>query len=319
MTGQPDLAFPASGARHASLALFLALYLMLLAFFITLISHSSFEAEKSARTIDSLNARFQASGGTLLGRFTGDAGVVVAEARSFFEAVGTVFETAIPLARVAEPVPGRVLEVTLPAEAIFTPGLAEVRPARRDLLDRVAAAMGGAPPGYRYGMEIVIGSDYPVGDPLPLTETLATARAGALARAAVARGVPAAALAAGVEPGAEGIVRLTFRVSDAAEAAVVLGPAIAPPAPPEDAGAAGGAGAAGPADDTGAAVPADGRGAAGPADDRGAAVPADDTGAAGPADDAGAAVPADDRGAAVPADDRGAAVPADGAGAETDQ
>lgn len=213
---------PQAGKRHMSLSLFLALYLMLLAFFITLISHSSFEPEKSARTIDSLNATFPAATSTSLGRFTGDAGVRVAEARAFLDVAQGMFEAAIPATRVTERASGRLLELTLPEEALFPPGVAEVRRPHLRLLDRIAAGMASAPPGYRYVMEIVTTSDYS-GDVLPLGTGLAMERAGALARAVVERGAPPDAVVTGLVPGDAAVVRLTFRVVAAGPVGVEAG------------------------------------------------------------------------------------------------
>lgn len=214
-----DLAPPTqAGKRHMSLSLFLALYLMLLAFFITLISHSTFEEEKSARTIDSLNATFPAARSTSLGRFTGDAGVRVAEARAFHDVVSGVFEAAIPATRVTERLPGQVLELTMPAAALFRTGMAEIREPHRRLFDRIAAGMAAAPAGYRYVMEIVAGSDYPDGGPYPLGQSLAVERAASVARVMVERGAPADAVVAGLsgDDADEDMVRLTFRVVEAA-------------------------------------------------------------------------------------------------------
>lgn len=187
-----------AGTRHASLSLFLALYLMLLAFFIALIAHSTFEEQRSTRALESLNATFQRFASTSLGRFTGDAGVVVAEARAFKRTVGGLFEAAIPAAKVEEIGRGALLEVTVPTESLFEPGLASVRRPHLRLLDRLVAAMGAAPEGYRYIMEFLTASDYSTSEPSGARETLPLDRAGSLARTMVARGAAPDMILAGV-------------------------------------------------------------------------------------------------------------------------
>lgn len=212
-----------SGKRHTSLSLFLALYLMLLAFFITLLSLSHFEEERSARAVDSVNAAFNRFETTSLGLFTGDAGVAVQEARAWYDAVAGVLEAEIPASKITYRSQGRIMEVTLPAEALFVPGESRVRDAHLRLLDRMVAGVNAAPDGYRYVMEFVIGSDYPTGDLLPLGETLAVARAGTLARIMVQRGAPAGSVVVGVAAGLEGLARMTFTMTEDRGGALDLG------------------------------------------------------------------------------------------------
>lgn len=206
-----------SGKRHTSLSLFLALYLMLLAFFITLLSLSTFEEDRSARAVDSVNAAFSRFETTTLGRFTGDAGTAVQEARALFDDIEAVFETEIAAAKVTRPGRGRLLQVEMPVDALFAPDSARIREPHLRLIDRIVAGLNSAPRGYRYVMEFVTGSDYPTGGLLPLEETLAVARAGTLARTLVDRGAPAASVAAGIAAEEAGIARMTFSlVEDAA-------------------------------------------------------------------------------------------------------
>ncbi|WP_404384841.1 hypothetical protein [Caenispirillum salinarum] len=203
-----------AGTRHASLSLFLALYLMLLAFFIALIAHSTFEEQRSMRAMDSLNATFQRFGSTALGRFTGDAGTMVAEARAFKTTARGLFEGAIPAAKVEDVGRGRLLDVTVPAESLFEPGLAAVRRPHLRLLDRLVAAMASPPEGYRYIMEFLTASDYSTGETSGARETLALDRAGSLARTMVARGAPPDMIVAGVTTrGAAGPDEAVFRFS----------------------------------------------------------------------------------------------------------
>lgn len=189
--------------------LYLSVFLPLLAFFIFLNSISTFHAVRAKAVMDSLATTFS----TLLPRdereFAGANGNVVA-AREFFDTVEGVFETAIPAAKVRTIQPGRVMQVTLRADALFLPEKADVRPGQSALLNRLVAALSAAPPGLRYEMNFLAGS--PAGDGLPIGEDLAVARAGALAREMLRRGAPPTAIVIGIAPGDASAARAVFRV-----------------------------------------------------------------------------------------------------------
>lgn len=218
-----DLARGDDKRQHASLSLFLALYLMLLAFFITLLSLSTFEEERAARAVDSVNATFSRSETTALGRFTGDAGVAVQEARAWQDTLEGVFEAAIPAVKVTRRSRGRIMELEFPADALFVPGEARVREVHLPLLDRIVAGLSSAPPGYRYVMEFVTGSDYPTGDMMPLGVTPAVERAAVLARTMVERGAAPGGVVTGVSAAEAGRARMTFTVVEEAGDADWLG------------------------------------------------------------------------------------------------
>ncbi len=230
-----------SGKRHTSLSLFLALYLMLLAFFITLLSLSTFEEDRRTRAVESVNAAFNRFETTSLGRFTGDAGIAVQEARALYDDLQGVFEAAIPAVKISHRSQGRVMEVDLPVEALFVPGEGRLRENQLRLLDRIVAGLSSAPRGYRYVMEFVTGSDYPTGELLPLAETLAMVRAGVLARTLVERGAPPATVVVGLSPLEVGLARMTFTVVDEGADLPDLSRPLAEPvpeAPDADAGTA---------------------------------------------------------------------------------
>src|SRR5690606_33692870 len=96
----------------AAVALFLSLYLVLLAFFILLVALSDGVSRKSREILDGLNDQFARTVPDRPARFVSDLGGVVSPAE-FLGRVGEVYEAAIPAARIAVPAPGRLMELDL--------------------------------------------------------------------------------------------------------------------------------------------------------------------------------------------------------------
>lgn len=185
-----------------TLALFLGLYLLVLAFFIVLVSISSYENVRSKAVMDSLSSTFASFIGpsTDLTPFNALEGDVVAGQR-FQEQVTRLYSAAIQVVEIETVQPGRSMRLKLPADALFEPGLTTIRPVQHPLLDRTVAALSGAPSGLRYDMEIALGSETVEDGALPIGETLALKRIGALAREMRARGAPGGTVAVGLKPG----------------------------------------------------------------------------------------------------------------------
>ena len=203
-------------ADHAdgqTTALFLSLYILVLAFFIVLVTISSPEKVKSRAVMDSLTSTFASlmTPTTDLTAFTSKEGDFLA-AQAFQEQVGSVFSAAVKIAKVEIVQPGRQMRVVMPADSLFFPGTADTREAQVALLDRIVASLSVTTPGLHYDMEFVIGSPYGPGRSLPVGETQETARAGVFARAMMARGVPPDSIAVGVRPGDAGDVVMRFFV-----------------------------------------------------------------------------------------------------------
>lgn len=207
------------GGGGNTLALFLGLYLLILAFFILLVSISTVETVKSKAVMDSLSAAFTSILPPSLSqrRLDDEKGDVIA-GQAFQEQITGMFETDLQVAKVEVVKPGRLMRVLVPSDSLFFTGKTEIRPARYPLLDRMVAAVSGRPPGLRYDVEFVIGSDY-VGDKsLPIGQTLELARAGAFARQLLARGVPPDSISIGISPGepTESVIWFFVRARDEA-------------------------------------------------------------------------------------------------------
>jgi hypothetical protein len=203
---------PESSAHHTT-ALFLSLYVLMLAFFIVLVSMSSPEKIKSRAVMDSLTSTFAsllAPSGELTA-FTSKEGDFLA-AQAFQEQIAAVFSSPVQVAKVEIVQPGRLMRVVMGSDSLFLPGTAEIREAHIPLLDRIVASLSVTTPGLHYDLEFLIGSLPKPDGMLPVAETLETARAGAFARVMSARGTPPDSIAVGLRPGNPREVVLRFFV-----------------------------------------------------------------------------------------------------------
>lgn len=205
---------PAGG--HTT-GLFLALYLLVLAFFMVLVTISSPEDVKSKAVMNSLTSTFSSllPPTTDLTAFISREGDMLA-GQAFQEEVTAIFASAIQVAKVEIVQPGKLMRVVVPTDALFMGETADVREGQIPLLDRIVASLSAGALGLRHDMEFVIGSAFTSETNLPITETLETARAGAFVRAMHARGVPPESVSIGLKPGdpAEIIMRFYVRTQE---------------------------------------------------------------------------------------------------------
>ncbi len=193
--------------------IFLGLFLLVLAFFIMLVSISTFEQVKSTAVMDSLSSTFTTvlpptSDPTEFNAKDGD--IIAGEA--FQEQITSIFTTAVQVEKIEVVQPGRLMRLKMPQNAMFKDGEAAVRDDMLPLLDRVVASLSNRPPGLRQDMEVVIGAP-PTGNfYLPVQQTLEVARAGELARVMTGRGAPPDSVSVGVNSGDQGNVTLWFWV-----------------------------------------------------------------------------------------------------------
>jgi len=201
--------------------LFLALYLLLLAFFIMLTALSSLERQRADAVMDSLTLTFapgRAARETEMGLedLTGERQA----AEAFIALVTDLFQSAVPAIRVTETIPGLALEVRLRAEALFEPGTDILRRPRRPMLDSVVAALAGAPPGLRFEMAVIaeVAEDQDANGIARLPtdgEALPIRRAGAIGRFMNDRGAAQGSVVVGLTPGNPDWMRIAFRTVDA--------------------------------------------------------------------------------------------------------
>jgi|APTNR8051073442_1049403.scaffolds.fasta_scaffold00606_20 hypothetical protein len=193
---------PTPQARpNPSLSIFLGLYLLVLAFFILLVSLSTIEEMKARAVMDSLSATFGKArpSGTSIGPGNGDPALL------FERDLTATFASLVHVAEVEIVKPGRIMRARLPLAAVFADGAAELRPALDPLLDRVVAAVSSPPGGLVVSLELALA---PAAD----AAELPAARADGFVREMLARGAPPDRLAIALAPRAEGDVWLTFAI-----------------------------------------------------------------------------------------------------------
>lgn len=197
-------------------ALFLGLYLVVLAFFILLVSISTMEETKSQKVMDSLSSTFTSivPPSAELQSFKAKDGDVLA-GQEFQQQVTGIFATELGIDKVQTVQPGRQMRLILSADSLFFQGEARIRPAMYPLLDRTVAALSNRPTGLRYDLEFVIGTPtLSDGKTMPIAQTLEVERAGAFARAMFDRGMPPDSVSVGMRPGHVGEVIIWFYTRD---------------------------------------------------------------------------------------------------------
>ncbi len=201
------------GSGGSTVSLFLGLYLLVLAFFILLVSISTLEKVKSQAVMDSLSSTFSTilpptAEITVFSAKRGD--IVISE--EFQSKITTMFTHALHVAKVEVVHPGRLMRVVLPTDALFDTGEPTIRVARVPLLDRIVAVLSTSPPGVRHDMDFVVGAAtmQSGGGLLPVARSLEIQRAGTFAQTILARGAPPHAVSIGIRPGKLGETVIWF-------------------------------------------------------------------------------------------------------------
>lgn len=204
--------------------LFLSLFLLVLAFFILLVTISTPEKVKSNQVMDSLTSTFKAvlPPTTDPTNFNAKDGDVLA-GEQFQGDISKLFATQMQVAKVEIVQPGRLMRLTLPTDAVFVDGKIDLKPSVVPLLDRIVASLSDRPPGLRFDMEFVIGAKYTSKTNLPVRQTLEMARAGAFARAMSSRGAPPDSIAVGLRPGDPARIVMWFFARSADDTQVQYG------------------------------------------------------------------------------------------------
>ena len=201
--------------RNPLLVQMLSVYLLLLAFFVVLVSISHVELARTRAVSGSLNETFAADGRPAKRSelFTSNAGNAPSDA-ALLSRIGDLIRTELAFAEIREVESGRIMAVTLPVDSIFVPRREAIDPLRRALIERVARSLAAPLPGVRYDVDILVGA----GDTAPL----AVGRSAYLASVFVAADAPRRSVAAGIEPGSPGTLRLVFHVRPRTEGRFVF-------------------------------------------------------------------------------------------------
>lgn len=196
-----------------TITLFLSLYLLVLAFFILLVSISSLEDVKSKALMDSLSSTFSSvlPPRMELKSFNSTTGEVLA-ADDFQKQVTGLFSTVIGVTRVEAIQPGRLMRIELSGDGLFETDQAVVRDAQLPFVDRLVAAMSAAPNELRYDLEFVAGLPLEGADPTLLQDSLPVKRTAAFAELLMDRGAPPGSVAVGLRNGEEDVLEIWFRI-----------------------------------------------------------------------------------------------------------
>ncbi len=218
MPSQEEFHDPSEGHGGSSIALFLGLYLLILAFFIMLVSISTLEEVKSKAAMKSLSATFTSilPPSLDLTAMTSTEGDVLA-GQQFQQQVTNIFSTTMQVSKVDVIQPGRLMRVQVKSDVIFEPGLADIRESSHTIMDRIVASVSGRPPGLRYDMEFVMNVPDMANTDLPTEQTLEMSRAGNFARAMMARGLPPDSVSVGLVPGETDDITIWFYVRSSDE------------------------------------------------------------------------------------------------------
>ena len=188
-----------------SVALFLALYLLVLAFFILLVSISTVEEVKKQAAMESLSKTFN----TLAVRETKSQ---IIAGQKFQEQITNIFLSAIQVLSIDVVEPGRLMRVQIDSDILFESGEVKIRESIHTLLDRIVASLSARPPGFRYDMEFINGSSNRDLGSMSVGQTLEMSRAGTFVRSMLSRGVPPDSVAVGIKPGDPRITNIWFYV-----------------------------------------------------------------------------------------------------------
>ena len=199
---------------------FLSLYLLVLAFFILLVTISTVDKKKVDAVVDSIKSdavQDKRESGPIL------AGQV------FQDKTTELFATELGVQKIEIMQLGKIMRIQMTADALFEPEKAITKKSQQPLIDRVIAALSSRPPGYQFDMEFVIGSDYSSGLDLPTQQTLEMRRAGAFVREMLSRGAPPDAVSIGMGHIEKGQAVMWFYVRSPNDAKIFYKRLIAPP------------------------------------------------------------------------------------------
>jgi hypothetical protein len=212
---------PKEAPKDPTLALFLGLYLILLAFFVLLNTMASLKEDRVKAVLGSLLSTFSTEILNTLNptEFTASVGDDLAT-KEMHREIRDFFEVAVPLSRVEFYSAGSIMRIRMPADQLFEPASIVVRDDRGDLMFRINRALNRRVAGLRYEVEFSTFTGPFLGDEAANGQIIEIARAGAFARAVQEGGAPVNSLTIGAQPGNPDEVELTFLVRIVDEARI---------------------------------------------------------------------------------------------------
>jgi len=204
--------------------LFLSLFLLILAFFILLVSISAIETFKSKTVMNSLTSVFSSPvvSDKPPTEFTTRDGEIISNPQ-FQSAIADLFSTMINVTRIEIVLPGQVMRVQMPTKLMYKDDEVQLRTNITPLLDRLIANLSTRPPGQRFEAQLVMSYQTKQNDqaiePSVIAghQDLAIKRAGRFATEMINRGAPPDSVAIGIEQGNPDMMTIWFYLRDMAE------------------------------------------------------------------------------------------------------
>ncbi len=206
-------------ALGASVVQFLALYLLILAFFIWLVSLARFEGVKSLAVINSLKSTFETKQKEEEKDITTIITSKILSSKQFEDNIRGLFSTLLGVEKVEAPTPGQNMRVVMKADTLFETEKTKIKEFNYKFMDRVVASLSERPPGYHFDVEFIVRSkqDSSGYGTLPTDQTLQMARAGNFVRTMLARGAPPDSVSIGVREGDPQRIVLWFHIRSPVE------------------------------------------------------------------------------------------------------
>lgn len=201
---------------NSSVALFVSLYLVLLAFFILLASMSRPDADRTEVVVDSVNQTFTSTVKPLQSFQIGDQlpqeiGKEMLLS-NYFSFLREKIRQSLSLEDIESDIEGNVMIVRVPIASLFSGERDIVRPEAGILLDRLAGEMQGEKAGVKMEMECAVWDKLPTGEGIDWLKQRDVKRAAAIAHALVKRKVPEQILSVGVKESDEAVLAMRFTV-----------------------------------------------------------------------------------------------------------
>lgn len=199
-----------AGPENAA-ALFVSLYVVVLAFFILLTSNAQFDAEKTKNVTDSVKRAFSIEVPTDVEVKTPSLGSELS-VQQFFNEVQTAVHSIVPLEEMEVVTDGRNMTMTMDSTALFNRDDPSLRPDRREFYARLSDTMTKWRGGMQMNLDFLQGVPRPTGG-VQDAATLQVTRAGNFARFMENRGAEPKSLNIAIEQGLPDKVIFVFEVT----------------------------------------------------------------------------------------------------------
>lgn len=192
-----------------SAALFVSVYVVLLAFFIMLNSMASFHKDRAQETMDRMRHKYNIPKKIVAPEMLENIGAETS-ATTFFSDLKDIVASQMALDEVQVVESGDRMFIIFPTRLLFAPGQAEVRPEHWKFIERMADSVARWSKGNRIDVEFTIGYEGDMESSPSAAAHLQIARAGSFARTLQAEGVWGKSIAVGVDEHNPNEVHLSF-------------------------------------------------------------------------------------------------------------